>query len=305
MLTNERRAVLCVADGCGGLGSRRYPDLKDQTGAYVASRLIIRFIKDWAAEKGGVPVTPEQGRALLDQLEQALHNLLKDFAKKNGMMDGNGRIVGSMQRILPSTLCMMIDESSRNDESCCFLWAGDSRGYVLDSGGLKQYTQDDLRSPLDAFDCLYCDSPLSNCLSADQPIRLHMRRMPLSGPAILICASDGAYGCLPTPMEFEMLLLSTLRAAESADSWQSQLRSALSKLANDDATILCCSRGFESFAKIKAYFAPRLETLKASWILPVRHSGHDKAIAREKWEGYRTAYDHTKEVQSGQNDWRL
>ena len=32
-------ALLCVADGCGGLGSRRYETLGDHTGAFAGSRL--------------------------------------------------------------------------------------------------------------------------------------------------------------------------------------------------------------------------------------------------------------------------
>ena len=35
-----RGALLCVADGCGGLGSRRYDTLGDHTGAFAGARLL-------------------------------------------------------------------------------------------------------------------------------------------------------------------------------------------------------------------------------------------------------------------------
>ena len=38
LLDDSQSAFLCVADGCGGLGSRRYPELNNQTGASLAAR---------------------------------------------------------------------------------------------------------------------------------------------------------------------------------------------------------------------------------------------------------------------------
>lgn len=297
--------MLCVADGCGGLGSKRYADLNDQTGAYMASRLVARFISHWAKTAPALPATPDEGRERLTLLENQLHDLLLGFASRNSMIEYGGRIVGSMQRTLPSTLCTALMKRANDEDVCHFIWVGDSRGYTLDGDGLRQYTQDDLRGQPDAFDCLSCDSPLSSCLSADRPIHLHLRRISLSRPSIILCATDGVFGCLPTPMEFEMLLLSTMQAASDEQTWQRKLLAALKKLATDDATLLMRPHGFESYEAMKTYFAPRLEHLKATWILPVRRNGQDRAFARSKWLDYRTAYDCTEGKPDDQNDWRI
>lgn len=297
--------MLCVTDGCGGLGSRRYPDLNDQTGAYVASRLVARFMANWGKTAPALAAMPAEGQEQLALLEKQLHDLLLGFAQRNGMMESGGRIVGSMQRILPSTLCVALAKHAAEGDSCHFIWSGDSRGYTLTDSGLRQYTQDDLRGNPDAFDCLSCDTPLSGCLSADQPIRLHLRRASLSRPGIILCATDGVFGCLPTPMEFEMLLLSTMQAATDERAWQRKLLTALKKLATDDATLLLRLNGFESYKAMKAYFAPRLAQLKTIWILPVRRNGPDRAFAKARWLEYRTTYDCTEGKADDQTDWRI
>lgn len=300
-----RGDLLCVADGCGGLGSRRYQELDQKTGAYLASRLITRIAGEWAEQIVCLPKEPDSGRAEAELLTSRLQETLTKYARRNGMLHNNPRIVGSMQRILPSTLCLALTERQEENESCCFLWAGDSRGYQLTLSGLHQYTQDDLRCGMDAFDCLYCDSSLSNCVSVDQPFEIHMRRILLTLPSVLLCATDGAYNCLPTPMEFEMLLLSTMQAASDAETWKSNMEKALHKLASDDATLACRPRGFADFAEMKRYYLPRLQELRGSYILPVRRKRQDRDFARECWRQYRTDYDCTGGTCDEQDDWRI
>ena len=72
-----------------------------------------------------------------------------------------------------------------------------------------QCTRDHLRGDPDPFESLYRDRPLSALISADAPVALSLRRLRVPKPCVLLVATDGAFGCLPTPMEFEMLLLNT------------------------------------------------------------------------------------------------
>ena len=303
--SDQRGSLLCVADGCGGLGSRRYSGQGEQTGAYLAARLVTAYVRDWASQRSALPKTREEGQAWLDALNAGLSALLSGFAAKNGLLEGGSRIVGSMQRALPSTLCAALTRPEPEGEKCCFLWAGDSRGYVLDESGMHQYTKDDIRARLDPFDSLYLDAPLTRCLSADQPIRLHLRRAGLKNPSVLICATDGVYGCLPTPMEFEMLLLSTMEAAGDESAWQRKLEHAIRQLATDDATLLCRPRGFEAYGDMKQYFKPRLEALKAAYIHPVRRQRQNREVARDCWSRYRPDYDRTEETPDVRDDWLL
>ncbi|MEG0741248.1 MAG: protein phosphatase 2C domain-containing protein [Clostridia bacterium] len=290
--TKAQKSILCVADGCGGLGSRRYDKLNAHTGAYLAAKLAVNAFTGWAEEQAALPRSAPEGRALCTELEGDLQEVLQAFARRN-CEDGEGtRIVGSMQRLLPTTLSAVIAQRRPDaGTDCFFLWAGDSRGYVLDGGGLHQCTRDDLRGDPDALESLYRDVPLSNLLSADQPVRLNLRLLSTQAPCLLICATDGAYGCLPTPMEFEMLLLSTMLAADCVENWQEKLEIALSKLAHDDATVLGALCGFESYQQMKQLLAPRREALRRAFITPVRKSGQSLELARERWGEYRKGYD--------------
>ena len=49
--SDEQGAFLCVTDGCGGLGSRRYAALENRTGAYVAAHLVTNAVQSWAQAK--------------------------------------------------------------------------------------------------------------------------------------------------------------------------------------------------------------------------------------------------------------
>ena len=84
-------------------------------------------------------------------------------------------------------------------------WAGDSRAYVFDPDGARQLSTDDLRDPGDALANLRHDSVVSNAMSADTEFHVSYRRVELQAPFLLVCATDGCFGYVPTPMHFEHL----------------------------------------------------------------------------------------------------
>ena len=53
--TDAQGDLLCVADGCGGIGSRRYEKMEKHTGAYLASRLGVECVCAWARSMDGRP----------------------------------------------------------------------------------------------------------------------------------------------------------------------------------------------------------------------------------------------------------
>ena len=53
--------MVCVTDGCGGLGSRRYHRLDHCTGAYLAARLAARTLLGWTDDQPRVPSAPQDG----------------------------------------------------------------------------------------------------------------------------------------------------------------------------------------------------------------------------------------------------
>ncbi len=299
----EDGGAMCVADGCGGLGGRRYEQLDNATGAYLAARLATRAFMNWAEDNSSMPPNPEDGAKHLRELEGDLHGILSRFNSNHKGGEGGARIVGSMQRELPTTLCAAIIKANERAD-CCFMWAGDSRGYVLDAQGLHQLTRDHSLGEPDALESLYRDAPLQSLLSADKPADMNMRRLPLKTPCLVLCATDGVFGCLKTPMEFEMLLLSTMRAAGDYSGWRRKLEIALNRLASDDATIVCASVGFGSYSDLLKSMAPRRELLTKHYISPLRASSADMTMYREGWSEYRRDYDWT-EGAGNDDDWRV
>lgn len=288
--SHEHGTLLCVTDGCGGLGSRRYAALDNKTGAYIASRLAAHAFARWVEERLLNLPAQDQLQPLCREAERALFEHLKGFAEVHCSESGS-RITGSMQRRLPTTLCALTAQG--ND--LCFWWAGDSRGYVLDDDGLHQCTRDHLRGETDAFESLYQDRPLANLLSADLVGRLQGKRLHLSKPGVSLVATDGVYSCLTTPMEMEMLLLDTLRPARSMADWERRLCSRVAAQAQDDATLLLLPHGFMDFDQMKASLLPRREGLQKRLITPIRRRRGDMAFAREKWAQYRPEYDWTED----------
>ncbi len=295
--------MFCVADGCGGLGSRRYARLDNCTGAYLAARLAARTVLGWTEDLPRVPSLPQDGFYQLLDLQLELENVFGNFARDFCTGENLGRIVGSMQRTLPTTLCaLMADERSR---ACSFIWAGDSRGYTLDARGLHQYTKDDVRGAQDAFDGLFLDRPLSNFICADKPPRLSMRRFAMPERGLLLCMTDGVYSVASSPMEMEMLLLDTMMHAADQQRWQRKLERTLQAAQQDDLTLICVSCGFSSYEEMKDYFAPRYERLKKEYITPARRKRTDREAVRAYWERYRGEYDRTEATAYDQQDWRI
>jgi len=302
---DEHSAYLCAADGCGGLGSRRYASLEGKTGAYIASRLVTGAFEKWVQEKSPMPSEPDEGRRLCQELAEDLHGVLESFAAKH-CCEEKSRIVGSMQRTLPTTLCAAVTRlGAAGWREVSFLWSGDSRGYVLDENGLHQCTQDHLRGECDAFENLYRDQPLASLLSAERPAQISLRRMRAPLPGVVLVATDGAYASLPTPMEFEMLLLNTLISARSWESWRKKLCNQLKKLAQDDATILLQPCGMADLESLQKMLAPRRAFLQKQFITPVRRHRRDVGYAREKWRLYRETYDWTEGGRHERMDWRV
>lgn len=296
-----QQMMLCVADGCGGLGSKRYEQKNNATGAYIASRLAVKTMEEWLAARGALSGDAGAAQLELEGLQFQLDTAFQGCALELCSEEAPSRIVGSMQRVLPTTLCTLMI----NKDRCAFLWAGDSRGYTLDAHGLHQYTRDDVRGNPDAFEGLLLDRPLNNLISADRAVRLHGCGFAKPEKGLLLCATDGVYGAVSSPMALEMLLLDTLVHAFDADSWQRRLDRRLSSHMQDDITLLCCPSGFESFREMQRYFLPRYESLKNEYIKPIQRSAGDRDAERALWQRYRIGYDRTEGIADERQDWRV
>jgi serine/threonine protein phosphatase PrpC len=270
LVVGQDRSLLAVFDGMGGAGGTVYDTPAGRhSGAWFASRTALDVVQGHLPEIVGPGPEVDGPRAaglLHDRLREALARRLADFGAPRSSLRSK------LLRALPTTMALAYvvrTEPDGTDWVCHCFWAGDSRVYTVDpEDGSHQLTADDLRSDHDALENLVDDAVMDNCISADTDFHINYRRIELRAPFLLLAASDGCFGYVPSPMHFEHLILSRLQAATSVDSWRAGLRSAIESVAGDDATIALLAVGGDLDA-IRAIFAPRLEHLVKTYIDPL------------------------------------
>lgn len=243
--------IVAAFDGCGGSGSKKYENFSGKTGAYIGSRAVCGGVKGWFESS-------RKNDTMVNYIGKALEIC-------NSYADKSGRIMGSLGKAFPTTAAIVTGSLSKNGIGVNCFWAGDSRCYMLDTQGLHQLTEDDLDGQ-DAMSNLLNDGVMTNVISAGSSFDLHIKSMSVNYPCVLLSATDGCFGYLKSPMEFEFLLLDTLMNAKSLYEWRLALYDSMQSVAGDDFTLCVAVCGFKDFNDIKKRFLSRLEFLKSAYI---------------------------------------
>lgn len=295
-----------VFDGMGGAGGTVYetPD-GPRSGAYLASRIARDVVEDRMLDLLE-PNWNLKGESAAEDLRRSVQTALQEHLA--GLKAPTSRLRSRLLRALPTTMAVIALQRARRGGArwaCHVLWAGDSRAYALDASGLHQLSTDDLREVGDAMSNVHQDSPVSNAMSADTDFHVNYRRVELEAPFVLLTATDGCFGYLPTPMHFEHLLLSTLASTRSAEEWSSALQREVSAITGDDAAIAVLGVGADLPA-IRTQLAPRLAAVQEEHIEPfdrisaaVSAAGQELARLRQqqidvtgaRWSEYRGGYE--------------
>lgn len=274
---NQRRVMLGVFDGCGGSGASQFEKLKNKTGAYLASRAVSAAYRDWFEALG-----PEQEPLARDIKPLIQRNLRRCQAQ-------GGDKGGPTARRLPTTAAVAICGPARGGGFDVQLqWAGDSRVYLLDGEGLAQLTEDDVGG-IDAMQNLSENARLTNAISLSREYSIHAARLTMGRPGLLFAATDGCFGCLSTPMEFEYLLLRTLQSAPGASAWETALAETIGELADDDYTVSGISLGFGSFDDLKRQLAGRTSLVYRTYIRGLEACSREEKL--QLWEHYKPHYE--------------
>ncbi len=296
-----------VFDGMGGAGGTVYETPEgSRTGAYLASRIARDVVEarmlellepDW--NLNGTAVAEDLARSVRRALEERLVELKAPAS----------RLRSRLIRALPTTMALVALQRTHRDDSTWaghVFWAGDSRAYVFTADGAHQLHPDDLRDPGDAMANLHHDSVVSNAMSADTDFEVHHRKVELKAPFLLVCATDGCFGYLPTPMHFEQLVLAPLAEVDDIDAWSRAVQDRISEITGDDAAMATMGVGTD-LAGFAELFAPRIDALQGGYITPLDRSGAavreaeqalDEARRRlseetaKAWAAYRTGYEH-------------
>lgn len=256
------QGMLAVFDGSGGAGAApvwQASDGESRTGAWVGSRVARLATDHWfhdvAAE--GEPATPD-----------TLRNYLQYFL--GHAPQRRSKISGTMRRQLPTTLAGVHYRLVRPQDELQLelrpLWAGDSRAYVLrPDTGLQVLTRDHTRES-DALELLRTDPPMTNLVCADRDFEIGGQLLIHPFPCVLLAATDGFFGYVHTPADFEALLLSTLHDAGTVDEWSDLIRRAVQACTADDASLALVALGYHGFKDLREQFTARLDELTDRYV---------------------------------------
>jgi serine/threonine protein phosphatase PrpC len=299
--------LLGVFDGMGGAGGRVYdtPDGR-HTGAWIAARFARNVVERLMLEL----IKPEwnlDGPATAAELHRVLASSLA--ARLAELKAPETTLRSKLVKALPTTMTLAVlqrTDPAAGSYACHLFWAGDSRAYVADpEAGVMQLTTDDLRSGGDAMRNLTDDSVMSNCISADTEFHINHRQVELQAPFLLLCATDGCFAYVRTPMHFEHLLLSTLQGARDVPAWQQALEAEVTAITGDDAALALLGLGADlgGFTKL---FRDRTAEIQRRYVDPldeldgqVRRAEQELAELRARraelgtqlWRGYRHDYE--------------
>lgn len=280
----SQSAIVSVFDGCGGLGARTYDSFQGHSGAYIASRTVSGAVRDWYHENH--KKSWKNVQQLADNIDSYIRKAYK-ICEKYGVE--RLKIRGSMVRKFPTTLALAYAECDREEILIHVLWAGDSRVYLLDKNGLAQLTKDDTDVE-DALENLISDGAMTNVLSSDGNYQINCKTIKLTEPGIIFAATDGCFGYIPSPMEFEYVLLKSLVGSSTPERFKKELRTRLSQYAGDDLALGLMSFCYGDFASTRKVFADRLTYIEKKYIEFPGDERNEEQI-QHLWDTYKPSYE--------------
>ncbi|MDI9312376.1 MAG: hypothetical protein QM535_19355 [Limnohabitans sp.] len=265
--TNQK-FVFAVYDGMGGAGSAIYNyEGNTFSGAYIAANEAKKYFEMQANQylNGQLQIAE-----IISTIEGGLFHHLQNVA--NSIDKNPSRLKSNLIKRLPTTIAAIICEKKvelQEQTNLTCLWAGDSRCYTLSpEKGLTQLTNDDLKGDNDALKNLRSDAPMSNYCNADVTFKINVANGFQAEPFIMLTATDGCFGYLPSPFHFEHLLLKTLmcETVKCFEDWKHKIIDEIQKVTGDDYSMTLSCFGFTSFEEVQAKFDIRNEMILNDYI---------------------------------------
>ena len=129
---------------------------------------------------------------------------------------------------------------------------------------------------------------MTNVINIDKDFSLTHLACNIEGPFAILCASDGVFGYVKTPMHFEKIVLDNLESAVNFDSFESSLTESIKNITGDDSTAVMPFYGWTSFEQLKADFAKRYRFV-SGLCASVEEDMSDEVID-SAWEQFKAGY---------------
>ena len=305
--------LLACCDGVGGRGAGTYLlDGEQWSGARLGSRAVADTLRDifMSPPVSNVLEPPLNavrctGGSPLEALTSAFEKSITLSLDQLSARTERQGVALSSSDDFPSTLVSVVGSVHDRMGSTVtwerVVWAGDSRVYVLTpEAGLHQVTVDDLRITEDALDNLTYDSPMSNYIRGNRSWFLHGTQFTMSTPHVTFACSDGCFGYVRAPWDFEALLLEAISTASTVLECCEVLRASIKQITGDDSTFAACFVGWSSYDEARASYSARAQMLAREYTdvvakaqanaSPEQAKAQLQAIRRSLWARYRRNY---------------
>lgn len=198
----------------------------------------------------------EELRHLSEGLAETIRVKLERFAERMGLVL-ESKTRGSY--LLPSTLVIALAEEHDEDVDVLYLWAGDSRGYLWDTDGLAQITDDHEQN-----------ETMTNLITLTKPFAIEARLLTVKKPVVLFNASDGCYKCpcFSSPLDLEYSLLQGFAGADGFEKASELLDGTFAEIGthDDSNTIALASFGYADYTALLVDIQKRMDSIKETYI---------------------------------------
>ena len=280
----ENTAIISVFDGSGGSGAMTYDIFSGHTGAYVASRALSGSLREWYEEASRTGVTDTN--RIIAGIDSYFR---RGFGICSALGSTNMKIRSTIIRDFPTTAAGAYAYIKDGRIHVTLFWAGDSRVYLLNRQGLRQLTEDDAYG--DAMETLQSNPPMTNVLSSDGNYVLHSKSFAVNSPMMLFAATDGCFGYVHTPMDFEYMVLQSVCSSASPAQFNTVLDGAMQSVAGDDYTFSYMSFLYGSYADLKADLGIRLQYMEQNYMAPLNAQRNDTGFVNALWQTYKKDYE--------------
>lgn len=134
---------------------------------------------------------------------------------------------------------------------------------------------------------------MTNMICADRPFTIDQHGVLLNGQGVLLCATDGFFGYVRTPGDFEYLLLESLQNSSDEADWAARLSRKVQQYTADDASLALVTIGFSDFRELCELFMDRYRRSQRRY-REVPDGSDEKSLRHwreQDWLSYRTEYE--------------